>query len=76
MTGFSYGNTGGGNIANTDANYKKVYNAVDLNEALKKGSKVKVIEIMNDLDLGWNEILALRRQCHLAPTILYKHILF
>ncbi len=56
LTGFSYGNTGGGNIADTDANYKKVYNAVDLNEALKKGSKVKVIEIMNDLDLGWNEI--------------------
>lgn len=56
LTGFSYGNTGGGNIAETDANYKKVYNAVDLNEALKKGTKVKVIEIMNDLDLGWNEI--------------------
>lgn len=56
LTGFSYGNTGGGSIAETDANYKKVYNAVDLNEALKKGTKVKVIEIMNDLDLGWNEI--------------------
>ncbi|MEC0181990.1 pectate lyase [Paenibacillus peoriae] len=56
LTGFSYGNTGGGNIAETDANYKKVYNAVDLHEALKKGSKVKVIEIMNDLDLGWNEM--------------------
>ncbi|WP_226000379.1 family 16 glycoside hydrolase [Paenibacillus sp. BJ-4] len=56
LAGFSYGNTGGGNIAETDANYKKVYNAVDLNEALKKGTKVKVIEIMNDLDLGWNEI--------------------
>ncbi|MFK4343553.1 MULTISPECIES: family 16 glycoside hydrolase [unclassified Paenibacillus] len=56
LAGFSYGNTGGGEIKDTDANYKKVYNAVDLNEALKKGTKVKVIEIMNDLDLGWNEM--------------------
>jgi len=59
LTGFSSGNTGGGIVAETDtAHYKKVYNAADLAAALKKGSGVKVIEIMNDLNLGWNEIPA------------------
>lgn len=43
-------------IAETDATYKKVYTATDLAAALKKGSGVKVVEIMNDLNLGWNEI--------------------
>ncbi|WP_454191308.1 pectate lyase family protein [Paenibacillus sp. Marseille-Q7038] len=56
LSGFAIGTTGGGEIADTDPNYVKVYNASDLALALKKGSKVKVIEIMNDLDLGWNEI--------------------
>lgn len=56
LTGFSEGNTGGGAILETDSRYKKVYNATDLAAALKKGSGVKVVEIMNDLDLGWNEI--------------------
>ncbi|WP_438358021.1 hypothetical protein [Brevibacillus dissolubilis] len=58
LTGFSYTNTGGGNIPETDPRYKKVYNATDLAVALKRGSGVKVIEIMNDLDLGWSEIPA------------------
>ncbi|WP_081824425.1 pectate lyase family protein [Paenibacillus sp. UNC451MF] len=58
LAGFSAGNTGGGNIPETDSRYKKVYNATDLAVALKKGSGVKVIEIMNDLNLGWNEIPA------------------
>lgn len=58
LTGFAYGNTGGGNIAESDSRYVKVYTATDLAQALKKGSKAKVIEIMNDLDLGWNEIPA------------------
>jgi pectate lyase len=59
LIGFSIGNTGGGIISETDtARYKKVYNATDLGLALKKGSGVKVIEIMNDLNLGWNEIPA------------------
>ncbi|WP_028611689.1 family 16 glycoside hydrolase [Paenibacillus harenae] len=56
LTGFAEGNTGGGSIAETDSRYKKVYNATDLALAVKKGSGIKVIEIMNDLDLGWNEI--------------------
>lgn len=57
LTGFSAGNSGGGivNESNTTL-YKKVYTATDLAAALKKGSGVKVIEIMNDLNLGWNEI--------------------
>ncbi|WP_379148595.1 hypothetical protein [Paenibacillus sp. sgz500992] len=57
LTGFSAGNSGGGivNESNTSL-YKKVYTATDLAAALKKGSGVKVIEIMNDLNLGWNEI--------------------
>ncbi|SFF31676.1 pectate lyase [Paenibacillus algorifonticola] len=58
LTGFSVGNTGGGSIAETDSQYIKVYNATDLAVALKKGSGYKVVEIMNDLDLGWNEIPA------------------
>lgn len=58
LTGFSYGNTGGGDISETDSSYKKVYTAADLAQALKKNSGVKVIEIMNDLDLGWNELPA------------------
>lgn len=56
LGGFATGTTGGGQIADTDPRYVKVYNASDLALALKKGSKYKVIEIMNDLDLGWNEI--------------------
>ncbi|UUZ82836.1 hypothetical protein LJK88_02060 [Paenibacillus sp. P26] len=59
LTGFASGNTGGGTVSETDtAKYKKVYTATDLAAALKKGSGVKVVEIMNDLNLGWNEIPA------------------
>ncbi|OMD06236.1 hypothetical protein BSK63_09050 [Paenibacillus odorifer] len=56
LAGFATGTTGGGNIQETSPLYKKVYSAEDLATALRKGSKIKVIEIMNDLDLGWNEI--------------------
>ncbi|MFY0581481.1 hypothetical protein ACN28S_50965 [Cystobacter fuscus] len=59
LTGFSAGNTGGGEISESDtARYKKVYTATELAQALKKGSGVKVVEIMNDLNLGWNELPA------------------
>jgi pectate lyase len=59
LTGFGQATTGGGVLADTDAGYCKVYNAVDLAVELndKKGI-VKVIEIMNDLNLGYNEIPA------------------
>ena len=60
LTGFCNGTTGGCVIADTDPAYRKVYTAPDLANALvsayKTAGSVKVIEIMNDLDLGWNEI--------------------
>lgn len=59
LTGFAAANTtGGGIISDTDSRYMRIYTASDLALALKKGSKTKVIEIMNDLDLGWNELPA------------------
>lgn len=58
LAGFSAGNTGGGNILETDPGYIKVYTAAEFVKALSKGSTAKVIEIMNDLNLGWNEIPA------------------
>lgn len=59
QTGFSAyaGNQGGGNIPDTDARYKKVYNGLDLWSALKDNN-TRVIEVMNDLSLGWNELAA------------------
>ena len=56
LGGFATYTTGGGVIAETDPAYHKVYNAAQLGNALRKNSGAKVIEIMNDLDLGWNEI--------------------
>jgi pectate lyase len=55
LFGFARAVTGGGIIAETDSRYAKVTNALDLANAVKS-STVKVIEIMNDLDLGWLEI--------------------
>ena len=60
LVGFGGNTTGGGLIPETDPAYRKVTNAVDLANALasafKTANSVKVIEVMNDLDLGWNEI--------------------
>jgi pectate lyase len=60
LVGFAAHTTGGGLIPETDPAYRKVTNALDLANALvsayKTSGSVKVIEIMNDLDLGWNEI--------------------
>jgi pectate lyase len=62
LTGFATlgtGTTGGGLVAESDASYRKVYTALDLAQAIKDSKTagaVKVIEIMNDLNLGWNEI--------------------
>ena len=55
LYGFGAPSTGGGIIADTDAAYRKVYTPGDFRLALGNNS-VKVIEIMNDLNLGWNEI--------------------
>jgi pectate lyase len=62
LTGFATldsGTTGGGVIPETDPAYRKVSTPLEFAEALHAANKnkgVKVIEIMNDLDLGWNEI--------------------
>jgi len=60
LVGFGQATTGGGVIPETDPAYVKVYTALDLANAIRSANKtagsVKVIEIMNDLNLGWNEI--------------------
>lgn len=55
-TGFATGNIGGGVIDENAAGYVKVTNALELAKALKTGSEAKVIEIANDIDLGWNTL--------------------
>ncbi|MGB7746142.1 MAG: immunoglobulin domain-containing protein [Verrucomicrobiia bacterium] len=63
LTGFATvgaGCTGGGVIATNDPAYVQVYTPLDfanaLQSAYKTAGSVKVIEIMNDLSLGWNEV--------------------
>jgi pectate lyase len=62
LEGFAAGAvTGGGNIPDTDPRYRKVTNATELVAALRAArasntDPVRVIEILNDLNLGWNEI--------------------
>lgn len=51
--------TGGGVIPETDSAYRQVSTPLELAQAVGAANKaqgVQVIEIMNDLDLGWNEI--------------------
>jgi pectate lyase len=57
LVGFGQGTTGGGVLPDTDPNYAKVFTATDFANALISKT-VKVIEIMNDLNLGYNEIPA------------------
>ena len=62
LEGFAAGAvTGGGNIPEEDARYRKVTTATELVAALRAAkaslpNPVKVIEILNDLNLGWNEV--------------------
>ncbi len=60
LAGFAYLTTGGGVIAENNSAYRKVTNALDFANAIALANKtagaVKVVEIMNDLDLGWNEV--------------------
>lgn len=63
LTGFATvgaGTTGGGLIPESSPAYVKVTNALELANAVSAAARtagaVKVIEIMNDLNLGWNEI--------------------
>lgn len=60
LAGFGAGTTGGGVISENDPAWRKAYTALDFARAVRDANKtagvVKVIEIMNDLNLGWNEI--------------------
>ena len=63
LTGFATvgaGCTGGGVIATNDPAYVQVYTPLDFANAIQSASKtagsVKVIEIMTNLNLGWNEV--------------------
>ena len=60
LTGFGNTTTGGGVIATNDPAYRQVFTPLDLANAVlaanKTAGSVKVIEIMNDLNLGWSEI--------------------
>ena len=59
LTGFGQATTGGGIIPDTDPAYAKVTTPLQLANAVlsfNKSGSPRVIEIMNDLNLGWNEI--------------------
>ncbi len=60
LVGFGQATTGGGVIPTNDAAYVQAFTPLDLANAIRSANKtagsVKVIEIMNDLDLGWNEV--------------------
>ena len=60
LVGFGGNTTGGGVIATNDPAYVQVYTPLEfanaLQSAYKTAGSVKVIEIMNDLSLGWNEV--------------------
>jgi pectate lyase len=75
LTGFGQATTGGGVIAETNSAYKKVTNALDLANAIlsayKTAGSVKVIEIMTNLDLGWNEVGSVVQ--NLASTPFRSH---
>jgi pectate lyase len=60
LAGFARAATGGGLLPESDPNYRKVFTADDLVAALGNRN-TKVIEIMNDLDLGFNEVPATAR---------------
>jgi pectate lyase len=55
LTGFARSATGGGVLPSTDPNYAQVSTATDLANALNSKT-VKIIEVMNDLNLGYTEI--------------------
>ena len=59
------GTTGGGVVAETDATYRKCSTPYEFVKAISDASKtagaVRVIEILNDLDLGYNEVDAATR---------------
>jgi pectate lyase len=60
LSGFGAAATGGGVIPETDAAYRQVSTPLEFVTAIRDANKtagaVKVIEIMSDLGLGWNEV--------------------
>jgi pectate lyase len=62
LEGFAAGAvTGGGNVPDSDPRYRKVTTATELVAALRdakasSANPVKVIEILNDLNMGFNEV--------------------
>jgi pectate lyase len=60
LVGFGNATTGGGVIPTNDVAYVKAFTPLDLANAIRSANKtagsVKVIEIMNDLNLGWDEV--------------------
>lgn len=60
VAGFARAAAGGGVLPETDARYRKVTSATEFLAALTDKT-TKVIEIQNDLDLGWNELPAAAR---------------
>jgi pectate lyase len=56
VQGFATGVTGGGELDESSPYYVKVTNAKELGTALTRNAATKVVEIMNDIDLGWNMI--------------------
>jgi pectate lyase len=73
LTGFAAGTTGGGVLAETDAAYRHCTTPLELATAIRDANQgtVKVIEVMNDLDLGWVEVGASVRG--LASTPFRAH---
>jgi pectate lyase len=69
LQGFAQAATGGGLLPDSDPNYRKVYTADDLVAALGNRN-TKVIEIMNDLNLGYNEVPASARTGALRSSSL------
>lgn len=61
LSGFGRLTTGGGEIPETDPHYRRVSTPAEFRAAITD-PKTKVIEIMNDLNLGWNEIPAAERK--------------
>ena len=72
VEGFAIGVTGGGTLDESSPYYAKVTNAKELGEALKRKSSIKVVEIMNDIDLGWNVIGA---EAQVAPFEQHNSVL-
>jgi pectate lyase len=73
LAGFAWTTTGGGVLAENNAAYRKVTNALDMANAINSGT-VKVIEITTNLDLGWLEIGAAAQavgpfRAHATPSL-------